>query len=231
LSVDLPALLLSLRLSAATSAILLVVGLPLAAWLAFSRSRARLVVEALVALPIVLPPTVLGYYVLLLLGPNGPAGRAAEALFGRRLPFTFEGLLVASVLYSLPFAVQPFAASFAAVDRKLIEASAVLGATPLATFRRVVLPLARAGVVTGLVLSFAHTLGEFGVVLMVGGNIPGETRTVSVAIYDHVQALDDAAAGATSLVLLGVSFAVLAATYALQRRSPFAWPAPSKRVS
>lgn len=179
----------------------------------------------------VLPPTVLGYYVLLLLGPHGPAGRAAEALFGARLPFTFEGLLVASVLYSLPFAVQPFAASFAAVDRTLLEAAASLGCSPIETFRRVVLPLSRAGVVTGVVLSFAHTLGEFGVVLMVGGNIPGETRTVSVAIYDHVQALDYASAGSTSLVLLGVSFAVLATTYALQRGTAAAWPGSFKRPS
>ncbi len=182
----------------------------------------------MVALPIVLPPTVLGFYVLLLLGPNGPVGRAVESLFGTRLPFTFEGLLVASVLYSLPFAVQPFAASFAAVERTLLEAAASLGCSPLRTFFRVVLPLSRAGVVTGLVLSFAHTLGEFGVVLMVGGNIPGETRTVSVAIYDHVQALDYASAGATSLVLLGVSFSVLAITYALQRRTPNAWQTASK---
>ena len=151
-----------------------------------------------------------------------------DSLFGIRLPFTFEGLLVASVLYSLPFAVQPFAASFGAVDRSLLDAATSLGASRLRTFRQVVLPLSRAGVVTGVVLSFAHTLGEFGVVLMVGGNIPGETRTVSVAIYDHVQALDDASAGATSLVLLGVSFAVLAATYALQRRTITAWPLPSK---
>ena len=166
LSVDIPALLLSLKLSAATAAILVALGLPLAAWLAFSPARWKPLVEAVVALPIVLPPTVLGFYVLLLLGPHGPVGRAVESLFGARLPFTFEGLLIASVLYSLPFAVQPFAASFAAVDRSLLEAAASLGASRLGTFRRVVLPLSRAGVVTGVVLSFAHTLGEFGVVLM-----------------------------------------------------------------
>ncbi len=170
----------------------------------------------------------LGFYVLLLIGPHGPIGRAVEALFGARLPFTFEGLLVASVLYSLPFAVQPFAASFSAVDRSLLEAAASLGASRTRTFFRVVLPLSRAGVVTGVVLSFAHTLGEFGVVLMVGGSIPGETRTVSVAIFDHVQALDYASAGATSLVLLAVSFGVLAATYALQGRVPSAWLPRSK---
>jgi molybdate transport system permease protein len=193
--------------------------------------RWKPLVEAVVALPIVLPPTVLGFYVLLLLGPNGPVGRVVESLFGTRLPFTFEGLLIASVLYSLPFAVQPFAASFASVDRSLLEAAATLGCSRLATFVRVVLPLSRAGVFTGVVLSFAHTLGEFGVVLMIGGNIPGETRTVSVAIYDHVQALDYDAAGATSLVLLGVSFAVLAATYALQRRTVSIWPGSSKPAS
>lgn len=158
-------------------------------------------------------------------------GRVVESLFGARLPFTFQGLLVASVLYSLPFAVQPFAASFASVDRTLLEAAASLGATRARTFARVVLPLSRAGVVTGIVLSFAHTLGEFGVVLMVGGNIPGETRTVSVAIYDHVQGLDYASAGATSLVLLAVSFAVLAVTYALQRGTVAAWPSRSKPAS
>ncbi len=231
LSVDIPALLLSLKLSAATAAILVALGLPLAAWLAFSTARWKPLIEAVVALPIVLPPTVLGFYVLLLLGPHGPVGRALESLFGARLPFTFEGLLVASVLYSLPFAVQPFAASFSAVDRSLLEAAASLGASRLGTFRRVVLPLSRAGVVTGVVLSFAHTLGEFGVVLMIGGNIPGETRTVSVAIYDHVQALEYDSAGATSLVLLAVSFAVLAATYALQRRTVAAWPQSSQRGS
>jgi molybdate transport system permease protein len=230
-SVDVPALLLSLELSAATAAILLVLGLPLGAWLAFSRARWKPLVEAIVALPIVLPPTVLGFYVLLLLGPNGPVGRLVASLFGTRLPFTFEGLLFASVLYSLPFAVQPFAAAFSAVDRTLLDAASSLGVSRVETFRRVVLPLSRAGVVTGVVLSFAHTLGEFGVVLMVGGNIPGETRTVSIAIYDHVQALDYASAGSTSLVLLGVSFAVLAATYALQRRTVPAWPLSSKPVS
>ncbi|MHB1044919.1 MAG: molybdate ABC transporter permease subunit [Thermoanaerobaculia bacterium] len=228
MSVDVPALLLSLRLSLATAALLVALGLPLAWWLATSRARWKPLVEAVVALPIVLPPTVLGFYVLLLLGPRGPVGRAAEALFGARLPFTFEGLLVASVLYSLPFAVQPFAASFSAVDRALLEAAASLGASGTRTFFRVVLPLSRAGVVTGVVLSFAHTLGEFGVVLMVGGSIPGETRTVSVAIFDHVQALDYGAAGATSLVLLAVSFGVLAATYALQGRVPSAWLPRSK---
>ena len=173
----------------------------------------------MVALPIVLPPTVLGFYVLLLLGPNGPVGRAVESLFGTRLPFTFEGLLVASVLYSLPFAVQPFAASFAAVERTLLEAAASLGCSPLRTFFRVVLPLSRAGVVTGLVLSFAHTLGEFGVVLMVGGSIPGETRTIAIAIYDRVQAFDEPAAATMALVLLVMAVAALGISNTLARRA------------
>lgn len=215
---------LSLRLAAWTSAILLVMGLPLAAWLARSRWRWKFLVEAVVALPIVLPPTVLGFYVLVALGPRSPLGQAWFRATGSTLPFTFEGLLVASVLYSLPFAVQPFAAGLAAVDRHLVEASWSLGASRLATFFRVQVPLARPGIVTGLVLSFAHTLGEFGVVLMVGGNLPGVTRTVSIAIYDDVQALDYAAAARTSALLLAISFTVLAVTYGIQRRARVTWP-------
>jgi molybdate transport system permease protein len=221
---DWQALRLSLKLAAATSAVLLVLGLPLARWLAFSRFRLKFLVETVVALPLVLPPTVLGFYVLLAIGPRGPLGRVYEALTGSRLPFSFPGLLVASVLYSLPFAVQPFAAAMQAVDRRLIEASWCLGESKLVTFFRVIAPLSLPGIVTGLVLSFAHTLGEFGVVLMVGGNLPGLTRTVSIAIYDDVQALDYASAGATSLLLLAVSFVVLAVTYGLNRRVSAAWP-------
>jgi len=215
---DWQAIRLSLVLATATSLILLVVGLPIAYWLASSRWRFKFLVEALVALPLVLPPTVLGFYVLLLIGPRGPLGRLSEWLGGARLAFSFEGLLLASVLYSLPFAVQPFAAAIAGVDSRLIEASYCLGASPVRTFLRVVAPLALPGIVSGMVLSFAHTLGEFGVVLMVGGNLPGKTRTVSIAIYDQVQALDYAGAGLTSTLLLLVSFAVLAVTYLLQRR-------------
>jgi molybdate transport system permease protein len=221
---DWQAIWLSAELAACTTAVLLVLGLPLAHWLAHTRWRGRFLVEAVVALPIVLPPTVLGFYVLVALGPSSPVGAAWEQAFGRGLAFTFEGLLVASVLYSLPFAVQPFAAAFATLDRRLPEAAWCLGAGRLATFFRVSLPLAWPGVLTGIVLSFAHTLGEFGVVLMIGGNIPGETRTVSIAIYDEVQALDYAAAGRTSAVLLAFSFAVLLVTYALQRRFVQAWP-------
>src|SRR5579863_7552128 len=170
---------LTLQLAGAVSAILLVVGLPIAYWIAFSRWRWKFLVEALVALPIVLPPTVLGFYVLVALGPRSPLGRCWISLTGHTLAFTFTGLVIGSILYSLPFAVQPFAASFAGVDRRLIAAAATLGASPLRSFWRIVLPLGTPGVVTGMVLSFAHTMGEFGVVLMVGGNIPGVTRTVS----------------------------------------------------
>jgi molybdate transport system permease protein len=225
---DWQAIWLSLRLALSTTAVLLVLGTPLAWWLASSRRRWKFLVEALVALPLVLPPTVLGFYVLLAIGPRGPVGALYARLTGGMLPFSFPGLLIASVLYSLPFTVQPMTAAFGAVDRKLIEASWCLGVSRPATFRRVVAPLARAGIATGAILSFAHTIGEFGVVLMVGGNIAGVTRTVSISIYDQVQALDYAAASRTSLLLLGFSFAVLALTYALQRRALWAfravWP-------
>ena len=215
---------LSVRLAAATTSILLVVGLPLAGWLALSHRRGRWIVDALVALPLVLPPTVLGFYVLVALGPRSPIGRAYEAIVGSPIVFSFQGLLVASVLYSLPFAVQPFAAAFAAVDRNLIETAWCLGASRVQTFARIVVPLARPGIVAGMVLSFAHTVGEFGVVLMVGGNLPGSTRTVSISIYDDVQAFDYARAGRTAALLLAFSFVVLAMTYRLQRRSTRAWP-------
>jgi molybdate transport system permease protein len=176
-----------------------------------------------VALPLVLPPTVLGFYVLLAIGPRSPVGALYGKLTGGMLPFSFQGLLLASVLYSLPFTVQPIAAAFASVDRKLLEASWCLGVSRAATFRRIVVPLARPGIATGAVLSFAHTLGEFGVVLMVGGNIAGVTRTVSISIYDRVEALDYAAAAQTSLFLLAVSFTALALTYAFQRRFWSLW--------
>src|SRR5438094_6368302 len=220
---DWSAILLSLRLATTTALILLVVGLPLAGWLALSRRKGRWIVDALVALPLVLPPTVLGFYVLVALGPRSPLGRAYEALTGYPIVFSFQGLLVASVLYSLPFAVQPFAAAFAAVDRNLIETAWCLGASRLRTFGRIVIPLARPGIVAGAVLTFAHTVGEFGVVLMVGGNLPGSTRTVSISIYDDVQALDYAAASRTALLLLFVSFAILVSTYSLHRT---AWIRP-----
>jgi len=217
--VDLGALRLSLELSALTTLLLLLLGLPIAHWLTTTRWRWKIFVEAVVALPLVLPPTVLGFYLLVAFGSRSPLGRAFVAVTGHSLAFSFQGLLVASVLYSLPFAVQPFAAALARVDRHLVEASYTMGEGRLQTFRRVSLPLALPGVIAGAVLTFAHTLGEFGVVLMVGGNLPGATRTLSIAIYDSVEQLDYGAASETSLFLLAVSFAVLVVTYALQRRS------------
>jgi molybdate transport system permease protein len=212
------ALWLTVRLAAIVSCILLAVGVPIAYWLTYSRWRGKFLVEAVVALPIVLPPTVLGFYILTALGSRSPLGRWWESLTGHTLAFTFEGLVIGSIIYSLPFAVQPFASAFGAVDANLLRASATLGHSPVQTFRRVVVPLSQAGIVTGLALSFAHTLGEFGVVLMVGGNIPGVTRTISIDIYDRVQAGDYAAANHTAAVLLLISFAVLAVVYGLNRR-------------
>jgi molybdate transport system permease protein len=220
---DTAALRLSLALAALTTAALLVVGLPLAQWLATTRRRFRFLVEAIVALPLVLPPTVLGFYLLVGLGPRSALGRAWEAVFGGPFPFSFEGLLLASVLYSLPFAVQPFAAALAGVDPRLVEASHTLGVSPVGTFFRVTLPLAWHGVLSGAVLAFAHTLGEFGVVLMVGGNIAGETRTLSIAIFDHVEALEYGAANRTAAFLLAVSFGVLVLVHAVQRRPFSGW--------
>lgn len=214
--IDWQAVALSVRLAAATTAILFVLGLPLGWWLARSSAPWRPFVEAAIALPLVLPPTVLGFYLLLAMGPTGPLGLLWSAAGLGRLAFTFEGLLLASVVYSLPFAVQPFAVAFAGLDRSLLETAWTLGRSRMATFATVALPLARGGILTGLVLAFAHTLGEFGVVLMVGGNLPGETRTISIAIYDRVQALDYDGAAATALPLLVVSFLALAATYGLR---------------
>jgi molybdate transport system permease protein len=217
----LQALTLTLRLAVTVSVILLIAGVPLAYWLAFSPRRWKFFVEALVSLPIVLPPTVLGFYLLVALGPLSPIGRWYQTFSGHTLAFTFGGLVIGSVLYSLPFAVQPMATSFAAVDGRLLQASALLGASRWRTFWRILLPLGMPGVLTGLVLSFAHTLGEFGVVLMIGGNIPGATRTISILIFDQVEALDYAAANRTALLLLVLCFALLTALYALRRRA--AW--------
>ena len=218
------AILLTLKLAALTAMILLVVGMPIAYWLTNSRWRWKFLAESVVALPLVLPPTVLGFYVLVAIGPKSPIGHWYQAIVGHPLVFTFEGLLIASVLYSLPFAVQPFTAAFGAVDPKLIEASWTLGVSKLTTFFRVTLPLSVAGVVTGVVLSFAHTMGEFGVVLMVGGNIQGVTRTVSIDIYDEVQALNYAGAAQTALVLLVFSFLILSFVYAMNRNVWAVWP-------
>ena len=219
---------LTIELAAIVSAALLALGLPIAYWIAFSPWRWKFLVEAVVALPIVLPPTVLGFYVLVALGPRSPVGRWWISLTGHTLAFTFTGLVVGSILYSLPFAVQPFAASFAAVDRRLIAASATLGASPLRTFFRVIAPLSTPGLVTGAALSFAHTMGEFGVVLMVGGNIPGVTRTVSIDIFDRVQASDYAGANQTAIVLLIVCFVLLSTVYGFNRA---AWSMLPKKSS
>ncbi len=213
------ALTLTLRLAVTVSVILLVLGTPIAYWLAFTPRRWKFFVEALVSLPIVLPPTVLGFYLLIALGPLSPFGRWYQSLTGHTLAFTFAGLVIGSVLYSLPFAVQPMATSFASLDGKLLQASALLGASRWRTFWGIVLPLGLPGVITGLVLSFAHTLGEFGVVLMIGGNIPGATRTISILIFDQVEALDYAAANRTALLLLALCFALLAVLYGLRRHA------------
>lgn len=214
----------TVKLASLTAATLLMIGLPIAYWLTFSKWRWKFLIESIVALPLVLPPTVLGFYILVAIGPQSPVGRIYIDIVGHPLPFTFEGLLFASILYSLPFAVQPFATAFEQVDRRLIEASWTLGLSKLNTFIKLILPLSTAGLITGAVLSFAHTLGEFGVVLMVGGNIEGVTRTVSIDIYDEVQALNYAAAAKTAAFLLAISYLVLLLVYAMNRRVWSVWP-------
>ena len=214
----LQALLLTLQLAVVVSLLLVIISLPLAYWLAFSRWRSKFLAEAFVSLPIVLPPTVLGFYVLMAIGPLSPVGRWYQSLTGHGLAFTFTGLVIGSVIYSLPFSVQPMTAAFSAVDRTLLDASAILGASRWRTFWRIVLPLSFSGVLTGFVLSFAHTLGEFGVVLMIGGNIPGATQTVSILIYDQVQALNYRVANQTAGLLLAICLVLLTALYALRRQ-------------
>jgi molybdate transport system permease protein len=209
----------TLWLAAATTAVLLALGVPLAYWLATTRRRWKILVEAAVTLPLVLPPTVVGFYLLVASGPHSPVGRWVAGATGRPLPFTFAGILVGSVLVNLPFAVRPFAAAFAAVDPRYREAAWCLGVSRLGTFLRVTLPLAWPGVFAGAVLTFAHTVGEFGVVLMVGGNVPGVTRTLSVAVYDDVQALDYAAAGTTAAALVAFAFVAVAVVQFAQGRS------------
>jgi molybdate transport system permease protein len=214
----------TLRLAGVTAMILLLIGIPVAYWLTYSKRRWKFLVESVVALPLVLPPTVLGFYVIVALGPQSILGEWIEQIIGHRLPFTFEGLVVASVLYSFPFAVQPLTVGFGAVDRKLIEASWTLGVSKVGTFFRMIIPQSWPGVLTGAVLSFAHTVGEFGVVLMVGGNIEGVTRTISIEIYDEVQSFNFDAAGQTALMLLIFSFAVLSVVYAVNRNVWAIWP-------
>ncbi len=220
---DWQSLWLTIRLAALVAAILFLIALPVAYWITYSRWRWKFLAEAMVALPIVLPPTVLGFYLLIALGPRSPLGHLWQTLTGHTLAFTFQGLVIGSVIYSLPFAVQPFAASFAAVDSRLIAASATLGASKLRTFLEIILPLSVSGLVGGVVLSFAHTMGEFGVVLMIGGNIPRVTRTASIDIYDQVQALNYSAANTTALVLCGISFSLLSLVYAFNRRVLAVW--------
>ncbi|HLK06271.1 MAG TPA: molybdate ABC transporter permease subunit [Candidatus Acidoferrum sp.] len=216
-------LFLSFRLAFLVTAILLVLATPLAYWLAFSKWRAKFLIEAVVALPLVLPPTVLGFYLLIAMGPRGPLGKLWLALFGHTLAFTFTGLVIASVFYSLPFCVQPLVASFEKIDPKLLAASHVLGVGKERTFFRIILPLSLPGAITAAVLTFAHTLGEFGVVLMVGGNLPGATRTVSISIYDHVQSIEYVAANQLALALLTISFVLLALVYGVNRRVGVRW--------
>ena len=217
-SADAVALWVTLKLAGITTLILLVLGTPLAWWLARSRWRLKFLVEAMVALPLVLPPTVLGFYLLVALGPQGPVGGLMELLGGRSLAFTFTGLVVGSVFYSLPFVVQPLRDAFATIGPRPLEVAATLRASPLDRFFTVAVPLARPGFLTAAVLGFAHTLGEFGVVLMIGGNIPGETQVLSIAIYDHVEALEYTQAHWLAGGLLLFSFLLLLTVYALNRR-------------
>ena len=211
---------LSLQLATVTVLVLLVVATPIAWWLAFTRSRARTVVEAVVAMPLVLPPTVLGFYLLVLLGPAGFIGAPWLSITDTTLTFSFAGLVLASVIYSFPFTIQPLQAAFESVGRAPLEAAATLGAGPFDRFWHVASPLALRGYVSAVVLTFAHTLGEFGVVLMVGGNIPGSTKVISIAIYEHVETLEYGQAHILSAGLLIFSFVVLLSVYALNRRMP-----------
>lgn len=210
---DIAALLLTLRLALVTTAILLLIAIPLAYWLAFTGSRWKTFVQAVAALPIVLPPTVLGFYLLVGLGPRTALGRGIAHLLGHPLAFSFSGLVVGSVLYSFPFAVQPLTAGFASVDSGLLDAAKTLGSGPLDRIRRVILPLARGSLLTAAVLSFAHTVGEFGVVLMIGGNLPGVTQTLSIALYDQVQDFQYRQANQTAIFLLAICFVALVLVY------------------
>ena len=223
-SADLSAVWLTLRLASVTTVLLLLIGTPIAWWLARTRSRLKAAVGAVVALPLVLPPTVLGFYLLVTLGPNGPLGQVTQALGLGLLPFTFAGLVVASVFYSMPFVVQPLQQAFEAIGDAPLEAAATLRASPWDTFIHVALPLARPGFITAAILGFAHTVGEFGVVLMIGGNIPDKTRVMSVQIFDHVEALEYTQAHWLSGGMLVFSFIVLLGLYTLnptrRRTSP-----------
>ena len=218
MSLDWQPVLLSFKLAGLTTLLLLILGTPIAWWLARSRAWYKQVIATVVALPLVLPPTVIGFYLLLLLGPNGPVGRLTQALGLGVLPFTFGGLLVASVFYSMPFVVQPLQNAFEAIGRRPLEVAATLRASPLDSFFSVAVPLARPGFLTAAVLGFAHTVGEFGVVLMIGGNIPGQTRVLSVAIYDHVESLEYGQAHLLSAGMIGFAFLVLLTLYLVNGR-------------
>ncbi|MBC8518894.1 MAG: molybdate ABC transporter permease subunit [Gammaproteobacteria bacterium] len=215
---DLSALVVTLKLAGISTLILLLLGTPLAWWMAHTQWRLKAVLEAIIALPLVLPPTVLGFYLLIALGPHGPIGEAMEWLGGQPLAFTFAGLVVGSVIYSMPFVVQPLQNAFSAIGSRPMEVAATLRASPLDRFFTVAMPLARSGFLTAAVLGFAHTVGEFGVVLMIGGNIPGETQVLSIAIYDHVEALEYGHAHLLSGGLLLLSFLMLVAIYTFNRR-------------
>ena len=221
-TLDLGPLWLTLRLAAITTVLLLVVGTPLAWWLAHTRSRLRPTIEAITALPLVLPPTVLGFYMLILLNPQSTIGGFWLTVTGTTLTFSFIGLVLASMVYSLPFTVQPLQAAFEAIGRRPLEAAATLGASPLDAFFTVAAPLAARGFLTATVLSFAHTVGEFGVVLMVGGNIPGQTKVISIAIYEQVETIQYANAHVLSAIMLAFSFTVLFLVYTVNRRYPLA---------
>ena len=215
---DLTALFITFKLALLTTLILLLLGTPLAWWLAHTQRRIKFFLEAIVALPLVLPPTVLGFYLLVALGPQGLIGKFTQTLGIGSLAFTFTGLVIGSVIYSLPFVVQPLQAAFTSIGRRPLEVAATLRASPMDCFFSVVFPLARPGFLTAAVLGFAHTIGEFGVVLMIGGNIPGQTQVVSIAIYDHVESLEYSNAHGLSAGLLLLSFVMLLAVYALNRR-------------
>ena len=215
---DWQAIVLSLRLALWVVALLLPVGMLLAWLLVYGRFKGKILLDALVSLPLVLPPTVLGFYLIVAMGPRSPVGRCWEAISGQTLVFSFSGLVVASVFLNLPFFIQPFVSALAGVDRKLLEAAATLGARPAGIYIRVAVPLAWRGLVAGIIMTFAHAIGEFGVVLMVGGNLPGVTRTASIALFDQVQALDMRGANQTALLLLLLSFAVLLGTSILRAK-------------
>lgn len=216
---DITAFWLTIRLALTSTIVLLIVGTPLAWWLSQSKSRLKPVIEALIALPLVLPPTVLGFYLLLAMAPNRPVGQALSSLGLPSLAFSFTGLVIGSVIYSLPFVVQPLQGSFTSIGARPLEVAASLGAGPWDRFLHVVLPLSKLGYLTAIVLGFAHTMGEFGVVLMIGGNIPGETQVLSIAIYDHVEALEYGQAHSLSALLLVFAFSVLFCVYALNKRA------------